>query len=75
MVHFKYDLNINKNTTYNNSDLYYHETITFIVQSIAIFFLNNTQKYLTEIIKKKTSKNIFYYIVNIILQRSLWAVP
>jgi hypothetical protein len=68
-----YILNINKNTTYNNSDLYYHETITFIVQWIAIIFLNNTQKYLAEIIKKKPTKNIFYYIVIIILQRSLWA--
>jgi len=42
VVHFKYDLNINQNTTYT-SDLYFHETIT-LCNELSSFF-NSTQKY------------------------------
>jgi len=51
VVHFKYDLNINQNTTYN-SDLYFHETIT-LCNELPSFFKQYTKISFTEILKKK----------------------
>ena len=56
MVHFKYDLNINQNITYN-SDLYFHEIVT-LSNELPSFFKQYTNISFTEIFKKK---NIYIY--------------
>jgi hypothetical protein len=50
MVHFKYDLDINQNITYN-SDLYFHETVT-LCNELPSFFKQYTNISFTEILKK-----------------------
>ena len=50
VVHFKYDLNINQNITYN-SDLYFHETVT-LCNELPSFFKQYTNISFTEILKK-----------------------
>jgi hypothetical protein len=47
VVHFKYDLNINQNITYN-SDLYFHETVT-LCNELPSFFKQYTNISFTEI--------------------------
>ena len=47
VVHFKYDLNINQNITYN-SDLYFHETVT-LCNELPSFYKQYTNISFTEI--------------------------
>jgi hypothetical protein len=71
VVHFKYDLNINQNITYNSDvHVYFHETVT-LCNELPSFFKQYTNIPFTEILKKiiYQSTHFSYYTFRLLLSQ------